>query len=81
MSALPSAELEALRARIAVMIVLREAIQTDPDQVERTRRLGDIAAQITSAEMSEESLIRRLEAQGHPVLRRPDANPAVVLAP
>jgi urease gamma subunit len=43
--------------------------------------IATLAAQLTAAETREEALIRSLEAQGRSVLRRPDATPAIVLAP
>jgi hypothetical protein len=76
-----AAELEQIRAEIATLIAEREALETSPDQAEQKHRLRAVAEQITAAETREEALIRSMEAQGRSVLRRPDATPAIVLAP
>jgi hypothetical protein len=76
-----AAELEQIRAEIAALLAEREALEASPDQVEQKRRLRAVTEQILLAETGEEALIRSMEAQGRSVLRRPDAAPAVVLAP
>jgi hypothetical protein len=76
-----AAELDQIRAEIATLIAEREALQAAADVVEQKRRLRAVADQIAAAETREETLIRSMEAQGRSVLRRPDATPAIVLAP
>jgi hypothetical protein len=60
----------------------KRAPRSDATELKRIRaEIATLAAQLTAAETREEALIRSLEAQGRPVLRRPDATPAIVLAP
>ncbi len=42
---------------------------------ERRKRLADLAAEIFALEVSEESIIEALEADGADIARRPDASP------
>lgn len=46
---------------------------------DRARRLGSIDAEVNAIERVEEQLIREAEMAGLPVLRREDADPAIVL--
>jgi hypothetical protein len=60
----------------------KRAPRGEAAELKRVRaEIATLAAQLAAAETREEALIRDLEAQGHPVLRRPDATPAIVLAP
>jgi hypothetical protein len=60
----------------------KRAPRGEATELKRVRsEITTLAAQLAAAETREEALVRSLEAQGHPVLRRPDATPAIVLAP
>ena len=49
-------------------------------EAERISRLAALRAELHTAELEEESIIRGLEAAGVPAFRRPDARPEIVLA-
>lgn len=57
-----------------------EALPVQPDHAEHSARLAELEAELHGLELEEERAIRALEAQGLSVIRRGDADPAVVLA-
>lgn len=72
--------------RSAVRDVLAATLRKSYDHLdvlsseERSRRLEEIEGELLQLENREEMLIRQSEIDGSPLLRRDDADPAVVLA-
>lgn len=63
----------ALQARIA------DVVPEGPDRAARAARRAEIARERIEVQREEERLICASEAAGHPILRRPEADPAIVL--
>lgn len=57
-----------------------ERAEDGPSPAERAERLAAIDAELLDLEMAEERAVRVLETEGVEIIRRGDANPAVVLA-
>lgn len=58
---------------------LAEFAPDGPDAAERARSIAELKQQLHALEVEEENLCTASEATRYPVLRRPDADPAVVL--
>lgn len=64
----------------AALLPYAEQLPPAPDPSEHSARLAELEAELGGLEREEELAIRALEAQGLSVIRRGDADPAVVLA-
>jgi hypothetical protein len=79
-----SALMVALLGRAAVRVAILDAIERVPEGLsadQRGARLREIEAELDELEDAEERLIESSEASNHPIARRPDARPEIVLAP
>lgn len=71
---------EPLRQIIAGQLQDLDQARPGMAEADRTARLAEIDKEILTAEMAEESALRRLEAQGVSIARRSDLSPLVALA-
>ena len=70
----------AVRELIVGQLSDLDAARPGMNEGDRAARLAEIDKEILTAEMAEESALRRLEAQGVSIARRADASPLAVLA-
>lgn len=72
------------RVRELMLTAVDEHLAANPQprlaEPERLKRLAELDAKVLALEIAEEQAIRRAEKLGHPIDRRGEADPAVVLA-
>lgn len=79
-----SALLVSLLGRAAVRAAILDAIERVPEGLsasQRHERVRELDAELDELEGAEERLIESSEASNHPIARRADARPEIVLAP